>query len=227
MAAITVWRARKRCWPKGGRETGLTVKLFSSIYGRILRWAAHHHAPTALAAFSFAEAIVIPVPPEVLLAPMCLSRPQSGFRYATLSLAGSMAGAIVGYLLGYFVYELLQPFFEWLGWSEALGARVMQLRELSAQSPWQTFLLLVLAGFTPIPLKIFTWAAGIVGLPFLPFMASMLVGRGKRVYLVALLIRLGGERAVRTLEEFIEPLGWIATVLLIAVLGWLGYHAFF
>jgi uncharacterized membrane protein YdjX (TVP38/TMEM64 family) len=114
-----------------------------------------------------------------------------------------------------------------LGWSEGLDAWVTQLRELSSQSPWKTFWLLVLAGFTPIPLKIFTWAAGIVGLPFLPFMASMVVGRGKRVFLVALLIRLGGERAVRTLEEFIEPIGWIATVLLLGVLGWLGYHAFF
>lgn len=202
------------------------MKLFSSFYQRVLRWASHHNAPTVLTVFSFAEAIVLPVPPEVLLAPMCLSRPQSGFRYAALSLAGSMAGAVVGYLLGYYTYELLQPLFELLGWSESMGAWVTQLRELSAQSPWQTFWLLVLAGFTPIPLKIFTWAAGIVGLPFLPFMASMLVGRGKRVFLVALLIRLGGERAVRKLEEFIEPLGWIATALLLGLLGWLAYHAF-
>ena len=55
-----------------------------------------------------------------------------------------------------------------------------------AESPWKAFWLLVLAGFTPIPLKIFTWASGIVGVPMLPFLASMLVGRGKRVYLVAL-----------------------------------------
>jgi membrane protein YqaA with SNARE-associated domain len=203
------------------------MKLFAGLYQRVLRWASHHNAPTVLTTLSFAEAIVFPIPPEVLLAPMCLSRPQQGFRYAGLSLAGSMAGAVVGYLLGYYTYELLQPLFVVLGWSEGLDAWVTQLRELSSQSPWKTFWLLVLAGFTPIPLKIFTWAAGIVGLPFLPFLASMVVGRGKRVFLVALLIRLGGERAVRTLEEFIEPIGWIATVLLLGVLGWLGYHAFF
>lgn len=202
------------------------MALFSSLYQRVLRWSAHHHAPTVLTVFSFAEAIVLPVPPEVLLAPMCLSRPQSGLRFAGLSLAGSMAGAVVGYLLGYFSYGLLQPLFVLLGWNEALDSWISQLRELSAQSPWQTFWLLVLAGFTPIPLKIFTWAAGIVGLPVLPFLASMLVGRGKRVFLIAVLIRLGGERAIRTLEEYIEPVGWAATILLLGGLGWLGYRVF-
>jgi membrane protein YqaA with SNARE-associated domain len=200
------------------------VTLFASLYQRVLGWAAHHKAPTVLTVFSFAEAIVLPLPPEVLLAPMCMARPQAGLRYASLSLAGSMAGAVAGYLLGYFTYELLQPLFDLLGWREGLDSWVTRLRELSAQSPWQTFWLLVLAGFTPIPLKIFTWAAGIVGLPFLPFMASMLVGRGKRVYLVALLIRIGGERAVRKLEQFVEPLGWVATVLLLGVLGWMAWH---
>ena len=81
--------------------------------------------------------------------------------------------------------------------------------------------MLVLAGFTPIPLKIFTWASGIVGVPMLPFLASMVVGRGKRVYLIALAIRLGGERAEAALHRYIEPIGWVAMALLAALIGWL------
>ena len=95
------------------------------------------------------------------------------------------------------------------------------MREITAQSPWKAFWLLVIAGFTPIPLKIFTWASGIVGVPFLPFMASMAIGRGKRLYLVAIAIRLGGERAEKALHKYIEPIGWGALVLLAAAIGWL------
>ena len=67
----------------------------------------------------------------------------------------------------------------------------------------------------------FTWASGIVGVPFLPFMASMAIGRGKRLYLVAIAIRLGGERAEKALHKYIEPIGWGALVLLAAAIGWL------
>jgi membrane protein YqaA with SNARE-associated domain len=201
------------------------MKIFTPIYQRILLWSQHKSATSYLAGLSFAEAIIFPIPPEVMLAPMCLTQPRQGFRFASVSLASSMLGAVIGYLLGHYTYELLGFVFEALGWVEKIDARVSQLRELSAQSPWQTFWLLVLAGFTPIPLKIFTWASGIVGLPFLPFMASMLVGRGKRVYLIALAIRLGGERAARILDSFIEPIGWFFTAILVLGLGYLGFNA--
>lgn len=176
---------------------------------------------------SFAEAVVFPVPPEVMLAPMCLAQPRRGFWFATLSLAGSLAGAVLGYALGHFAYELVKPMLAALGWMERIDAQVQQLREIAAHSPWKAFWLLVLAGFTPIPLKIFTWASGIVGVPLVPFLASMFIGRGKRVYLVALAIRLGGVRAEAALRRYIEPIGWIASVLLVAAIGWLVWKAQF
>jgi membrane protein YqaA with SNARE-associated domain len=147
-----------------------------------------------------------------------------GFWFASLSLAGSMVGAVIGYVLGYYAYELLVPLFTSLGWIERIDEQVTRLREIVAQSPWQAFWLLVLAGFTPIPLKIFTWAAGIVGVPFLPFLASMFIGRGKRVFLLALAIRLGGERAERMLAKYIEQIGWVMTGILGLLLAWLGLH---
>lgn len=197
------------------------MKLFGPLYERALVWARHPKAPALLTGLSFAEAIVFPVMPEVMLAPMCLSQPKRGFWFASLSLMGSLVGAVVGYLLGHYAYELVKPLLESLGWLERIDAQVASLREITALSPWKAFWLLVIAGFTPIPLKIFTWASGIVGVPMLPFLAAMLVGRGKRVFLVAIAIRLGGERAEKALHRYIEPIGWSAMVLLAGLIGWL------
>lgn len=201
------------------------MKLFGPLYERTLVWARHRHAPALLTGLSFAEAVVFPVPPEVMLAPMALAQPRRAFWFATLSLIGSLFGAALGYALGHYAYELVKPLFTALGWIDRIDAQVTYLREVAAQSPWKAFWILVIAGFTPIPLKIFTWAAGIVGVPFLPFMASMLVGRGKRVYLLALAIRLGGPRAEAALRRYIEPIGWIALALLATALGWLIWRA--
>ena len=197
------------------------MKLFGPLYERALVWARHPKAPALLGGLSFAEAIVFPLPPEVMLAPMCLSQPKRGFWFATISLAGSLVGAVIGYLLGHYAYELVKPMLESLGWLAKIDAQVVHLREVTAESPWNAFWLLVIAGFTPIPLKIFTWASGIVGVPMLPFLASMFIGRGKRVFLVALAIRLGGERAEKALHRYIEPVGWAVLALLAGVIGWL------
>jgi membrane protein YqaA with SNARE-associated domain len=201
------------------------MKLFGPLYERTLRWARHPRAPALLVLLSFAEAIIFPVAPEVMLAPMCLSRPRRGFWFALLSLLGSLAGAIVGYLLGHYAFEALRPALASMGWLEHIDAQVAMLRDIAAQSPWKTFWLLVLAGFAPIPLKFFTWASGIVGVPLLPFMASMFVGRGKRVFLVAAAIRIGGPRAEAALRRYIEPIGWIALALIAALVGYVVWRS--
>ena len=202
------------------------MKVFAPLYERALRWAQHRNAPAMLGVLSFVEAVFFPVMPEVMLAPMALSRPQRAFRYATISLACSLAGALVGYALGHYAYELVKPAFASLGWAQHVDEQVTYLRGIAIESPWKAFWILVLAGFAPIPLKFFTWASGIVGVPLLPFMASMFIGRGKRVYLLALAIRIGGPRAEAALRRWIEPLGWIALLLLVAVFGWLAWRVY-
>jgi len=201
------------------------MKVFGPMYARALVWAAHPRAPRFLGFLSFIEAIFFPVMPEVMLAPMTLARPLHWFRYASISLVGSLLGALVGYALGYFAYEAIRPLLASLGWIGPIDEQVTYLRGVAAESPWKAFWILVLAGFAPIPLKFFTWASGIVGVPLVPFMASMFIGRGKRVYLLAGAIRLGGPRAAAALQRWIEPLGWIAVSLLVVLAGYLAWRA--
>lgn len=203
------------------------MKIFGPLYDLAIRWSRHRRAPALLTGLSFLEGFIFPVPPEVMLAPMSLAQPRRALWFATLSLMGSLGGAVVGYLLGHFAFAAAQPLIEWLGWSAKIDEQVAHLREVVAHSPWRAFWLLVLAGFTPIPLKIFTWASGVVGVPFLPFLASMAVGRGKRVYLVAGAIRLGGARAEAALHRWIEPVGWLASLVLVGLAGWVIWRAKF
>jgi membrane protein YqaA with SNARE-associated domain len=201
------------------------LKIFGPLYERTLGWARHRHAPAYLTGLSFVEAIIFPVMPEVMLAPMCVAKPKSGFWFATLSLAGSMAGALVGYALGHYAFEALKPLFASLGMLHGIESGISVVQAKMAESPWAVFTFLVLGGFMPIPMKVFTWASGIVGVPMLQYFLSMLIGRGKRVFLLALAIRIGGPRAEAMLRRYIEPIGWIATVLLLALVAWVIWKA--
>lgn len=197
------------------------MKLFRPMYEAALRWAGHPRAEPYLAGLSFVEAILFPVAPEIMLAPMVLARPERWFRYATVSLVFSLLGALVGYALGHYAFAALRPLFDSLGWLPRIDALVLQLKQDVAQHPWTAFWTLVVAGFMPVPLKIFTWASGIVGVPLIAFVPSMFVGRGKRVYLLAGVIRLGGKRAEEALHRWIEWIGWAAVALVAAALVYL------
>lgn len=201
------------------------MALFGAPYRRVLGWAQHPHAERYLAGLSLVEAFAFPVAPELMLAPMCVAAPRSAYRYAAISLAFSLLGSLIGYALGYFAFDLLQPLLTHLGWMDAIDRLVLELRADVVLHPWTAFWLLVAAGFTPVPLKLFTWAAGIVGVPLEAFVASMVVGRGKRVFLLALLIRLMGPRAEAFLHRWIEWIGWgvLATLALLA-LWWFGWR---
>ena len=192
------------------------MKIFQPLYERVLRWSAHPHAERYLAILSFFEAIIFPVAPEVMLAPMTLAKPQHWVRYATVSLVASVLGALVAYFLGQYAFDLVRPLLADLGWLPRIDALVAQLREDATLHPWKAFWILVAAGFVPVPLKLFTWASGIVGMPMPAFLGGILIGRGKRVYILAGVIRLGGKRAEQALHRWIEPIGWGVVALIVA-----------
>jgi membrane protein YqaA with SNARE-associated domain len=201
------------------------MKIFAPMYARAIAWSRHPRAPAFLTGLSFIEAIIFPVPPEVMLAPMSLAQPRRALWFATLSLIGSIAGAVIGYLLGHYAFELMRPLFEWLGMMHGIESGIDTIKTKMAESPWAVFWLLVAGGFAPIPMKVFTWASGVVGVPWVPYLAAMAIGRGKRVFLVAIAIRLGGERAERALHRYVEPIGWGATAVLLVAISYLVFKA--
>jgi membrane protein YqaA with SNARE-associated domain len=199
------------------------MNLFRPLYERVLGWSAHPQATWYLAGLSFIEAFIFPIAPEVLLAPMTLARPQRWVRFATVSLVCSLAGSLVGYALGHYAFDLVRPLLADLGWLPRLDALVAELEQDVVLHPWTAFWLLVLAGFAPVPLKIFTWASGIVGVPLLAFVASMVVGRGKRVFILGGLIRLFGKRAEAWLHRWVEWIGWAVVALIVILVIYLKF----
>jgi membrane protein YqaA with SNARE-associated domain len=196
------------------------MRLFEPLYARALVWARAPRAVYYLCALSFFEAFIFPIMPEVMLAPMMLGKRLKAFFYANMSLLFSLLGSVVGYALGHWAYESVKPLLS-VHMQEVITTWVNNLR-VDMNQHWLTMLgALMLAALQPvIPMKFVTWAAGIVGVPILPFLACMAVGRGKRVWLLALLIRLFGERAERMLHKNIEWIGRGALVLLAVLLAW-------
>lgn len=183
--------------------------LFGRLYDMVLGWAAHRRAPWLLGLLSFAESSFFPIPPDVMLAPMALARPQKAWLLATITTLTSVAGGLFGYLLGYFALELVLPLLERLGYMEHYHlARAWFER--------RGFWIVLIAGFSPIPYKLFTIAAGAAALNPLLFVIASLIGRGGRFYLVAGLLAWGGPRLEPWLRIYIERIGW-ATVALLAV----------
>lgn len=197
------------------------MRLFGSLYARALVWARHPRAVYYLSGLSFVEAFIFPVPPEAMLAPMMLGKRHKAFFYANCALFFSLAGALVGYALGHWAYQFVQPLLS-VSMQQTITRWVESLRS-DMNLHWLSMLgALALAALQPvIPLKFVTWAAGIVGVPLLPFLACMAVGRGKRVWLMAALIRFFGERAEDILHRHIERIGWTVLALSGLLLAWL------
>jgi membrane protein YqaA with SNARE-associated domain len=197
------------------------MRLFGPLYERALAWSAKPRAEWYLAGLSFIEAFIFPIPPEVMLAPMALAKPHKAFRYAHVSLLFSLLGSLVGYALGHYAFQALSPLLADLHLLAPIQQGVDSLRQEMNTHWWSLMLVLILAALQPVvPMKFVTWASGIVGVPVLPFLGCVALGRGKRVWLLALLIWLFGERAEHLLHKYIEWIGWIVLVLLGLLLAW-------
>ena len=177
------------------------MQLFSKLYARVMQWATHRHAQWYLAGLSFAEASFFPVPPDVMLAPMSLAYPPRAWRYATIATLASTLGGVAGYLIGMFAFEMIQPWMDKMGY---MGKYQMVVDWFEHWGVWVVFL----AGFTPIPYKLFTIAAGVTSMSVAPFMVASFFGRGARFYLVAALMAWGGERMDRLFRIYVDRAGW-------------------
>jgi membrane protein YqaA with SNARE-associated domain len=190
------------------------MRLFSALYARTMQWSRHPHAPAYLAGLSFAESSFFPIPPDVMLAPMSMARPKRAWFFAGLTTLASVVGGMFGYLIGLFAFDLIEPMLHSWGYWEGY----QETREWFGR--WG-FWAIFLAGFSPIPYKVFTITAGVIVMPFIPFVAASLVGRGTRFFLVAALMAWGGPRMERALHRYVDRLGWILVVVFLVLIIYL------
>ena len=185
------------------------MKLFSALYDWTLKWAEHKLAPRVLAVITFAESVFFPIPPDVLLAPMVLAKPHKAWHFALITTIASVIGGMVGYLLGYFMFDAwIQPIIEQVGYQAKLDRAISWFEEWGV---WVVFL----AGFTPIPYKVFTISAGFLQMMFLPFLIASFIGRGMRFFLVAGLMHWGGEKMEKKLRQWVDVIGWAVVAIIV------------
>jgi membrane protein YqaA with SNARE-associated domain len=183
-------------------ENTKTMKIFEACYELCLKLASHRHAQKYLAGLSCAESMFFPIPPDVMLAPMVISQPNKAWRFAFITTMASVIGGVLGYLLGYFAFEtVIEPVIVEMGYQDTITQATRWFKEYGV---WIVFL----AGFSPIPYKVFTLTAGFLHMALVPFIIASSVGRGLRFFLVAALMKYGGTVMERKLKKHIEIIGW-------------------
>lgn len=180
----------------------------------VLAWGNTPYASPALFLLAFAEASFFPVPPDILLITLCLSVPLRALHYALLATAGSVSGGMLGYAIGFGFWTLAETWF----YTYVPGFSPQIFRQVEALFARYDFWTVFAAGFTPIPYKVFTIAAGAFGINLPIFLLASLMSRGLRFYLVALLLRCYGERAKHFIDTYFNLLTWLALVLIVVIL---------
>jgi membrane protein YqaA with SNARE-associated domain len=183
--------------------------MLRRLYDRLMALAASRHAPLWLAAVAFAESSFFPAPPDLMLAPMVLARPDHAWRNAFICTAASVVGGMLGYAIGYFLGPLGQGLLSLLGQSNAMASFQAWYAE------WGVWLILI-KGLTPVPYKLVTIASGLAHFNFAVFIAASVATRGARFFLVALLLRLYGA----PIQAFVEKrLTLVTTVIAVGIVA--------
>lgn len=190
------------------------MRIFSKLYLLTLNWSKHPHAPYYLAGVSFIESSFFPIPPDVMLAPMSLARPENAWRLAALTTLSSVLGALLGYVIGMYFFDWIQPFLKVMNYMNQYAQVQTWFHQWGG---WVMFL----AALSPIPFKLFTIAGGALRISLEPFILGALIGRSIRFYLVAGLMRWGGKPMELWLKKTIDRIGW--TVLILLIIAYLIY----
>ena len=181
---------------------------FLELYEYVLKLANHAKAKYYLFFLSVAESSFFPIPPDVMLLPMCLSNPKKAWKFALITTVGSVLGGIIGYLIGVYAFGFIEPYlYDW-GYMSAYERAVLWFEEWGF---WAIFI----AGFSPIPYKVFTIAGGALLMPILPFILASIIGRGARFYLVALFVIMFGKQADDLIRKHMGKLVWGMVLLII------------
>lgn len=184
--------------------------MLQSLYDRTIRLADHPHALWVLAFVAFIESSVFPIPPDVLMIPMILARPSRAWLIATVALVFSVLGGLLGYAIGAFFYDSIgQPILEAMGKGHAMQEFNQRFNDFG-------FWAVLTAGVTPFPYKVITIMSGWTGMPLGTFIATSILARALRFFIVAGLLWGFGE----PIRDFIEKrLGLMLTLFIILLIG--------
>jgi membrane protein YqaA with SNARE-associated domain len=184
--------------------------MLRKLYNWCINAAGKPYASWVLAAVSFAESSFFPIPPDTMLVPMALARPDKAYHYAVVCTAASVLGGMLGYAIGAYLYESVGL---WLISLYGYGNKVEAFRQAYAQ--WGTWIILI-KGVTPIPYKIVTITSGFAGYNFFLFVLFSMITRGARFYLSAFLLSRYGPQAREAIEK---RLGFWFAIFLVVLIG--------
>lgn len=182
------------------------------MYDWVLSFAHHKHSTLALFTLSFAESSFFPVPPDVLLGPLCLGNRRKAFWFAAVCTFASVIGGIAGYLIGWGLWEAIDSII----YQFVPGFTPEQFQRVSNLYGQYDIWIVFIAAFTPIPYKVITIAAGVCLINMPMFILASLIGRGLRFFMVAGLMWKFGPPIVKLIDKYFNLVCVIFTILLIA-----------
>ena len=190
--------------------------MFTALYKKCLDLAAHKSSKYYLAAVSFIESSFFPIPPDVMIIPMVISKKNDFFKVFLISTIFSVLGGILGYLIGAFFFDIGIQVVTFYGYEDKLINFKNDL--LNSEGFYAWLGILFLAGFTPLPYKVFTIASGLIGFNILIFILISLISRGLRFFMVSYLSYKFGNLFTKFMDEHGSK--WFTIIgIIIVILG--------
>jgi len=190
------------------------MKIFTNLYNYIINLANKKNVDKYLYVLSFIESFIFPIPPDILLAPLALTKKFNWVKLAFNTTCFSVAGGIVGYVLGTYLYEV-----------ELLNNILNEEMFFEAKNLFVEygFIIIVIAGFSPLPYKAFTITAGYMSIAIIPFIISSLIGRGLRFFMVSAIFYYFGLDLANRIKKYFEYIGVVVTIILMLII----YYKYF
>ena len=185
------------------------MNFFTNIYDYIIKLAEKKNVTRYLYGLSFIESFIFPIPPDVLLAPIALTRKYNWILIAFNTTLFSVLGGLVGYVIGSYLHDLsiLNSFIH--------KNTFFEVKNLFNQ---HGFIIIILAGFTPLPFKAFTITAGYMSIQLIPFIIASFIGRAIRFFIVAVIFHYFGKSLANKLKKYFEYIGILITIMIVYII---------
>ena len=194
--------------------------MFNTLYKKCLNLAAHKSSKYYLAIVSFIESSFFPIPPDVMVIPMVISKKNDFIKIFLIATIFSVLGGILGYFIGVFFFEAGMVIMNFYGYEDKL--LVLKNDLIKSKSFYAWFGILFLAGFTPLPYKVFTIASGLIGFNIIIFILISIISRGLRFFIVSYLSYKFGHNFTQFMDKYGSK-GFTIAGILIVIVGFMIY----